>query len=48
VVQVLDWSASSATAAIVAKYEYDPYGNVVAQAAPTPSATPPVQYEVLG
>jgi len=32
VVQVLDWSASSATAAIVAKYEYDPYGNVVAQA----------------
>jgi len=32
VVQVLDWSASSATNAIVAKYEYDPYGNVVAQA----------------
>ena len=32
VVQVLDWSASSATAAIVAKYVYDPYGNVVAQA----------------
>jgi len=32
VVQVLDWSASSATNAIVAKHEYDPYGNVVAQA----------------
>jgi RHS repeat-associated protein len=32
VLQVLDWSASSATNAIVAKYEYDPYGNVVAQA----------------
>jgi RHS repeat-associated protein len=30
VVQVLDWAATSATAAIVAKYEYDPYGNVVA------------------
>ena len=26
VVQVLHWSASSATAAIVAKYVYDPYG----------------------
>jgi len=32
VVQVLNWSASSATNAIVAKYVYDPYGNVVAQA----------------
>ena len=31
VVQVLDWAAASATAAIAAKYEYDPYGNVVAQ-----------------
>jgi RHS repeat-associated protein len=30
VVQVLDWAAASATAAIVAKYEYDPYGKVVA------------------
>jgi RHS repeat-associated protein len=30
VVQVLDWAAASAPAAIVAKYEYDPYGNVVA------------------
>jgi RHS repeat-associated protein len=30
VVQVLDWAAASAPAAIVAKYEYDPYGKVVA------------------
>ncbi|HPC23845.1 MAG TPA: RHS repeat-associated core domain-containing protein, partial [Phycisphaerae bacterium] len=31
VVQVLDWAASSAVEAIKARYEYDPYGNVVAQ-----------------
>jgi len=28
VAQVLDWSATSATASIKAKYEYDPYGNL--------------------
>jgi RHS repeat-associated protein len=40
VVQVLDWAAASATAAIVAKYEYDPYGNVVASGGDYAAVTP--------